>query len=177
MQLSTSTTPNPRPEFRLGPVEYEPLLYITQNMREKDRHEILATLYDMTHEEATELITQMTLDAATKMGIGWIGYRGDEPIAVLGMSMMHPNVSQVWMYATDRWPLVALSLTKFAKKTIIRLLKDSGTHRAQCFSIEGHDVAHDWLNMLGATEECVAPNYGRNGEAFHLFAWSEGRDF
>ena len=158
-------------------MEYEPLLYITQNMREKDRTEILATLYEMTTEESNELMTRITLDAANKMGIGWIGYRGDEPIAVLGMTMMHPNVAQVWMYATDSWPMVALSLTKFAKNTIIRLLKDSGTHRAQCFSIAGHEVAHRWLKMLGATEECVAPNYGRNGEAFHLFAWSEGRDF
>ena len=158
-------------------MEYEPLLYITHNMREKDRAEILSTLYEMTRAEATELITQMTLDASTKSGIGWIGYRGGEPIAVLGLTMMHPNVAQVWMYATDRWPLVALSLTKFAKKTIIPLLKDSKTHRAQCFSIEGHEVAHRWLKMLGATEECVAPNYGGNGEAFHLFAWSEGRDF
>lgn len=158
-------------------MEYEPLLYIVQNMREKDRYEILATLYEMETDEANELIARMTLDAATKMGIGWIGYRGDEPIAALGMSMMHPNVAQVWMFATDRWPLVALSLTKFAKKTIIRLLKDSGTHRAQCFSIESHGVAHRWLDMLGATEECEVPNYGRNGESFHLFAWSEGRNF
>ena len=161
----------------MGAVEYEPLLYITQNMREADRHELLATLYEMSDPEATELITQMTLDAANKRGIGWIGYYGDEPIAVLGMSMIHPNVAQVWMYATEGWPMVALSLTKFAKRTIIGLLKDSGTHRAQCLSIEGHDVAHRWLSMLGATEECVCPNYGRDGEAFHLFAWSEGRDF
>lgn len=158
-------------------MEYEPLLYIVQNMRELDRYEILATLYEMETDEANELITQMTLDSATKIGIGWIGYRGNEPIAVLGMSMMRPNVAQVWMFATDRWPLVALSLTKFAKKTIIPLLKDSRTHRAQCFSIEGHHVAHRWLDMLGATEECEVPNYGKNGESFHLFAWSEGRNF
>ena len=176
-QLSTLTTPKPLPEFRLGPVEYEPLLYIVQNMREVDRYEILATLYEMEPDETSQIITDRTFASATKMGIGWIGYRGDEPIAVLGMSMMHPNVSQVWMFATDRWPLVALSLTKFAKKTIIPLLKDSGTRRAQCFSIEGHNVAHDWLTMLGATEECEVPNYGKAGQSFHLFAWSEGRDF
>jgi hypothetical protein len=158
-------------------VEYEPLLYLTHNMRERDRKELLATLYEMTAPEATELITQITLDAANKQGIGWIAYHGAQPVAVLGMSMMHPNVAQVWMYATDGWPLVALSLTKFAKRTIIGLLKDSGTHRAQCLSIEGHDVAHRWLRMLGATEECVCPNYGRGGESFHMFAWSEGRDF
>ena len=177
MQLSTLTTPKPPPKFSLGQVEYEPLLYIVQNMCEKDRHEILATLNEMDADQINELITQTTLDAATKMGIGWIAYRGDEPIAVFGMSMIHLNVARVWMFATDRLPLVALSLTKFAKKTIIPLLQDSGIRRAQCFSIEGHAVAHDWLTMLGATEECEVPNYGKDGQSFHLFAWSEGRDF
>jgi hypothetical protein len=177
VQLSTSTTPSPPPKFSLGQVEYEPLLYIVQNMCEKDRHEILATLNEMDPGEANELITQTTLDAATKMGIGWIGYRGDEPIAVFGMSMIHSNVAQVWMFTTDRWPLVALSLTRFAKKTIIPLLQDSGIRRAQCFSMDTHTVAHRRLNMLGATEECNIPNYGKNGESFRLFAWSEGRDF
>lgn len=146
-------------------------------MRESDKYEILATLYEMETDEANELIAQMTLDAATKMGIGWIGYRGDEPVAALGLNIMHQGVAQVWMFATDHWPSVALSLTKFAKKTIIPLLKDLCIHRAQCFSIEGHAVAHDWISMLGATKECELKNYGKKGESFHLFAWSEGRDF
>lgn len=164
----------------LGPVEYEPLSYIVRNMREQDRAECFATCYPVLDDSPTsddELMIQRTFDAANRHGCGWIASFAGEPIAVIGISMMWPGVASVWMYATDSFDKVGLALTRWARKAIFQIMSDANIHRAQCWSLSAHDTAHRWLRHLGATEECVAPGYGRGGETFHLFGWSKGRDF
>lgn len=157
-------------------MEYGPLLYIIQNMRAADREEIFATHYD-TPEEDRDADYATLITYSVKRGVGWIIYSGREPVAVLGMDLMWPGVACVWMFATDSWLSVCLGLTRFARQTIIPLLNDAGIHRAQCWSQDGHGVAHRWLESLGATFETMVPGYGKNGEAFCLFAWVKGRDF
>jgi len=164
----------------LGPVEYEPLCYIVRNMRQLDRDEIFATHFPVASDSPLtddDLMIQQTYDAANRDGCGWIASINGEPVAVLGITLMWPGVASVWMYATDSWPKVALALTRWAKKAIFQIMRDANIHRSQCWSLSGHDIAHRWLRHLGAAEECVSPGYGRNGETFHLFAWSKGRDF
>jgi len=164
----------------LGPVEYEPLSYIVRNMRQIDRDEVFATGYPMPADSETsddELMVQQTYDAATRDGCGWVASLDGEPIAVIGITMLWPGVASVWMYATDSWEKIALALTRWARKAIFQIMSDANIHRAQCWSLSGHDTAHRWLRHLGASEECVSPGYGRDGETFHLFGWSKGRDF
>lgn len=164
----------------LGPVEYEPLTYIVGNMRALDRAEVFATSYPMPEDSDTSddgMMVRQSLDAATRRGIGFIAYCGSEPCAVIGLTMMWPGVASVWMYATDNFPKIALELTRWAKTAIYQAMTDANIHRAQCWSLSGHGVAHRWLRHMGATEECVSPGYGRGGETFHLFGWSKGRDF
>lgn len=164
----------------LGPAEYEPLAYIVRNMRQIDHDEVFATHYPMPPDSETtddELMVQQTYDAANRFGTGWVVSLNGEPIATIGITMLWPGVASVWMFATDSWPKIALELTRWARKAIFQIMSDANIHRAQCWSLSGHDTAHRWLRHLGATEECVSPGYGRNGETFHLFAWSKGRDF
>ena len=164
----------------LGPVEYESLSYIVCSMREADRAEVFANTYPMPADGPTsdnESMIQRTLDAATRGGIGFIAYAGEEPVAVIGMTMAWPGVVSVWMYATDNFPEIALGLTRWARTAIFQTMTDANIHRAQCWSLSGHEAAHRWLRHLGATEECVSPGYGRSGETFHLFGWAKGRDF
>lgn len=164
----------------LGPVEYETLSYIVRNMRQIDRDEVFALSYPMGPDNMTtddELMVNITFDAANNEGCGFVASLDGEPIAVIGMSMMWPGVASVWMFATDSWPKIALALTRWAKKAIFQIMSDANIHRAQCWSLSGHDIAHRWLRHLGATEECASPNYGRAGETFHLFGWSKGRNF
>jgi hypothetical protein len=166
--------------MQLSMVEYEPLFYIVRNMRALDRDEIFATSFPMPADEAMtddDMLVQRTYDAANRYGCGWIASMNGEPIAVLGMTMLWPGVASVWMFSTDSWPKVALALTRWAKKAIFQIMSDARIHRSQCWSLSGHDTAHRWLRHLGATKECDSPGYGRNGETFHLFAWSQGRDF
>lgn len=164
----------------LSSVEYEPLAYIVRNMRQIDREEVFATSYPMPPDGDTsddELMIQQTYDAANRNGCGWIAGINGEPIAVIGITMLWPGVASVWMYSTDSFEKIGLALTRWAKKAIFQIMSDANIHRAQCWSLSGHDGAHRWLRHLGATEECSSPGYGRDGQAFHLFGWSKGRDF
>lgn len=156
-------------------MEYGPLLFVIQNMRARDREEIFATHHDY-GDEQDAVYAQLIMHAA-KHGIAWIAYSGREPVAVLGLDLMWPGVGSVWMFATDGWLSVCLGLTRFVRRSIVPLLTDANLHRIQCWSQDGHSIAHRWLESLGATFETMVPGYGRNGEAFCLFAWAKGRDF
>lgn len=144
-------------------------------MRAADREEIFALHYD--YEEDADLIYTSAILASAEKSVAWIAYNGTEPVAALGMNLLWPGVASVWMFATDGWLSVCFGLTKFAKRTIIPLLQDAEIHRAHCWSQDSHHVSHRWLERLGATHETMVPGYGKNGEAFCLFAWVKGRDF
>lgn len=144
-------------------------------MRAADREEIFATHFDL-GSESDSVYAEIILQSASS-GIAWIAYNGLKPVAVLGMNLIWPGVASVWMFATNQWLSVCLSLTKFVKRQMIFVLKDAGIHRAQCWSQDSHDVAHRWLESLGATFETMVPCFGKNRESFCLFSWTEGRDF
>lgn len=85
---------------------------------------------------------------------------------------MWPGVWGVWMFATDRFPEIGLFTTKFIKKNIISALIPVA-HRAQCYSAESHTEAHKWLEVLGARKEAVLKDYGKEGQTFYLYRWSQ----
>ena len=150
--------------MRLAKINHSDLLYVADNMREWDKREVFATRWD---DDASELC-----DAIISGGeFGWIAGQ-DLPVAAFGAIPTWQGNWQVWMFATDRWPEVALGVTRFIKKVMIPALEESGCHRAECRSMEGHDVAHRWLESLGAYKESELPHYGRNGETFYLYRWT-----
>jgi hypothetical protein len=150
----------------LEPLSYENVLHIARNMRSADKEEIYATRWseqpeDLAHDAM--LIPQMC----------WTAHRDGRPIAAFGAIPMHPGVWSVWMFSTDEWPLVAITVTKHILKRMIPSIirRNEGFQRAECKSHYLHNVAHRWLEYLGATNESTAYKYGKNGEKFYVFAW------
>lgn len=140
------------------------VLYIVYNMREADRREIYATRFS---ENPDELAT-----AAMGWGrFGWVAHYQDRPVAYIGAGVMWPGVWSVWMFATDDFPRIGLPLTKFVKRSMIPAIREAGAHLAMCWSIEGHDHAHRWLQCLGAVPGHPMTGYGKNGETFIPFTW------
>lgn len=150
--------------MRLARINHSDLLYVADNMREWDRREVFATRWD---DNAAELVDVIMAGGE----FGWVAGE-DLPIAAFGAVPTWQGNWQVWMFATDRWPEVALGVTRFIKKVMIPALEEAGCHRAECRSMEGHEVAHKWLESLGADKESELPNYGRNGETFYLYRWT-----
>lgn len=152
--------------MRLAKVNRTDLEFIAVNMRQRDKDEIYATRWSDNPIDLTEAIM---------LGgeFGWVSGTDDgTPVAAFGAVPAWEGVWEVWMMATDRWPEVALSTTKFIKRVVIPALEKSGYHRLQCRSLSTHHVAHKWLETLGAYKESDIYNYGRRGEAFVMYCWT-----
>jgi hypothetical protein len=141
--------------------------YVTHRLREDDLREVMATRW-------TDDPVALTSDIMSNGEFGWIAGTEDRvPVAAFGAIPVWNGVWEVWLIATEDWPKVALGVTKFIKKTMIPAMREAGVHRAQCRSIEGHETAHRWLEFLGAHRESTMPKFGRDGETFHLYCWTE----
>jgi hypothetical protein len=143
---------------------YGNMLWITSRMREADREEIYATRWDSNPK-------LLATDALTFPAMTWIAADDNEPVAAGGAIPLHPGVWSMWMFATDKWRNVALGATKHAKRVLIPKLREGGAHRLECKSHSRHDVAHKWLEMLGAKPESTLVGYGKQEENFILFTW------
>jgi hypothetical protein len=143
---------------------FDDVLRVAETMRAADRREVFATRWD---EDAVRLAAE----AVNYSSFAWVArYRG-EPAAAFGAFEESPHVFNVWMFATDRWRKVASTVTRHIEAVAIPALLAAGANRAHCKSIDGYATAHAWLRRLGAARESVQPGIGKNGEAFHVFAW------
>lgn len=144
---------------------YSELRFVAQNMRAADRKEIFATMWN----DDPDMLSKNCLN--TSAGMSWTMGK-NVPIAAVGAFPCWPGVWSVWMFATDRFPEVGLSMTKFIKKRMIPAIWNHA-HRAQCHSIYDHADAHKWLESLGAQRESVLKAYGKGGEDFYCYTWSK----
>lgn len=139
------------------PLSYDGVLHVARNLREWDRKEIFACSW---HDKPDELAKRcMQLHT-----FSWL-VRDELPTCVIGGVPMWPNVWSMWMYATDDFPRVATSVSKFAKRVIIPKLWASKAHRLECYSLEGNP-SQTWLEWLGFQRAGVMRNYGKNRETF-----------
>lgn len=139
------------------------VMYVAHHMRDMDRKEIFATRF-------SDDPDQLAMDVMRWGPTWWVA--GDvKAIAVIGATEVWPGVWSVGMFATDDFHRIGKPLTKWVRKCMIPHIKSLGIHRGECRSIEGHDSAHRWLEMLGAKREGELKKYGKNGETFFTYVW------
>lgn len=148
----------------LGPINFDEVLFVVRNMRAWDKREIYATRWN---DDPVELAGDVALCGR----FGWIAGILGVPVAVVGAAPVHSGVWSAFMFATDDFRQISLSLTKFAKRVMIPALVATGAHRAECLSLAGHTDAHRWLESLGAKPEGVAAGFGRGREDFVRYVW------
>lgn len=142
---------------------HEDALYVVKNMREDDRREVFATRwndcdYDLAH------------SCANQPGVKWVALLDGEPVAIGGVSIHQPGIGQAWLMGTDKLPQAGLTLTRYCKDVVDKLMNDeSGLHRVQAHSAAFHTLAHDWLMAVGLDQRVELPRYGKAGEDFILF--------
>lgn len=149
--------------------EYDDIYFVAQNMRAKDKEEIYATrAQDDCNAES--MADQLSFSAKSGMAFTAFNKQG-EPVCVFGAVETWPKVWSVFMFATDEFKTVAKEVTKFIKYALINMITNTGAHRASCMSLDTHKDAHNWLKVLGASQEYVAKKFGKNGEDFYCFTW------
>jgi hypothetical protein len=143
----------------------ELVLPVAQNMREWDRREIFATRFD--NDPAALAANALQLGP-----IAWVSGLGDTPIAAFGCAQMWPGMFSMWLFATDDFGRIGISMTKLIVRSIVPMLFEAGAHRLEARSMEGHDDAQRWLEVIGAKREGgPLKSFGRNGEDFHTYTW------
>jgi hypothetical protein len=99
----------------------------------------------------------------------------DTPVAIGAVIENRPNVATLFFFATDDFRSVARGLTRWIKTELFAELMKAGV-RIECWSMDGHDVAHRWIEHLGLVRRYTDPGFGKNGEAFVLFTWIPDAD-
>lgn len=160
--------------MRLADIDLISAVYVCRELRAADVRELEATRWAALNPD--ELAVQIVQQWAPA-GYAWSVFGDDgKPAAVFGATQPWPNMFSAWMLATDAFPAVGLPLTKFVKSVFIPHLIERGALRVEARSIDGHDRAHRWLRLLGATVESRMAGYGRAGEDFLVFTLPLARD-
>ena len=151
----------------LVPAIYADVVFIARRMRKLDAEEIFPLTWTGKPEDLAA--------SCVAGGISTVALSGDVPVAAWGAREIRPCFWNVWMFATDRWPEVALSVTRHINREMMPAMIDAGAVRADCWSMEGHDVAHRWLELLGAVREASLEDYGAGRKVFHCYSWTKSR--
>lgn len=151
--------------MRLDPATDEQIRDIALRMRDSDFREFSAVAEAETR---TELAEQLTARYGGRDDMICAGL--ERPIAVGSMVLARPGVATLLFFATDDFRKIALPLTRWIKWELFPRYREAGVHRVECVSIEGHDAAHRWIEMLGLRREATMPGYGKGRETFHQFA-------
>lgn len=101
-----------------------------------------------------------------------VGHDWDGPVCVGGTIELRPNVVSLLFFANDRFPGIALPITRFIARNLFPKLRERGVHRIEAVSLAANSHAHNWLNTIGLKPETgLLRGYGKGGEAYIQFSW------
>jgi len=151
------------------PATYSDVVFIARRIRALDAEEIFPLMPNPTPEN-------LAMGSVQAGDLAFVALADDgEPVAAFGAAWKRPLIYSVWMYATDRWMDVALSVTRHIRRVMMPEMIDSGAVRAECWTIETHEPAHRWLEVLGARREATVEDYGPLRKKYHCYSWTRTR--
>lgn len=145
------------------------MTYIGANLREEDRREIFCQLPEGTTGSAMAAGVTTVVPAS----FTWVALVDGQPAAAFGFQPWTVPVWIAWAWGTRHLKKAMPAITRWCWQQEDRLL-EIGVRRLEARSIAGHTQAHRWLEQLGCKRVCDLPDHGRNGELFHLYAWTIG---
>lgn len=153
--------------MRVETATVEDVVDVAYRMRERDYLEFTA-LSDT--DSPAELARRLGARYG-RSGQAICAHHDDKPVAIGEMVIARPGVATLMFFATDDFPKIAISATRFIKWELFPRYREHGIHRIEAVSLEGYDETHRWLQTLGLAQEAVMPGYGRRAETFRQFAW------
>lgn len=139
--------------------------FVAAHMRDADRREIYCQRAD---DNARAMAVTMTYTSPVHC---YAAFEEGSPVAVFGAGELHPNMWTAWAFGTPRMRRAIPAVSRHIRNEMIPAILEAGAYRCEVRSIIDHDIAHRWLEGLGAVRESKLPGYGKNGEDFVLFAW------
>lgn len=156
--------------MKIEPATRQDVFDVALNMRNRDFDEFSAVSFCETRAELAASLSERYGDRGDVM-CGWFD---GVPTCIGGTVEGRPNVVTLLFFATDEFPKIALPITRWITKQLFPRLRQSGVHRIEAVSLDGYEQTHDWLRTLGLSPEAGPMHgYGKAGEAYVQFAWSE----
>lgn len=147
-----------------SPLRREALEFIVKNMRAASRHETFACRDNDSEEKLIEELLAIKSDYQWSFGL-------DEPIYAGGIYEDKPGHWVSWAVSTDRFPEIAIPLTKAIRRDILLPLLDRGFTVLETCGLGGYPDIARWMKFLGAKQYGTAHGYGKNGEDVILYRW------
>ena len=144
---------------------YTDVVYVARRMRTIDRKEMYAFDRAVDPERMARRLVEWSR-------FQWCAHLGWEPVAIISAVEEMPTQWRVGMFASDRWPRVALNCTLFFRQVVYPTLEALGCNRAECRSLISHTDAHRWLELLGAKREGIVTDVGLSRDTYVQFAWT-----
>lgn len=155
----------------------EDIFWVVHRMRVPDAAEQFASRFIDDSRQGREQLAGELIQAAP-IAIKHYALCADDgtAIALVGAFLHAPGVAAINQVATDRWPEIALSATKFYRRQFIPHVLAPNVRLAECLIAANNETTLRWFDSLGFTVVSVALPYGKNGERFVLTAWLAGDD-
>lgn len=139
------------------------LSYIAANLRPEDHAECECQFDDWS--PASLALTAM-------QGHAYVVELDGNPEAAFGAAQVRGGLFIAWSWGTKRMRRCVPRITQFFYEVLGPDVAAQGAHRVEARALASNELALRWLKRLGATERCLLPGYGKNGEDFILFDWT-----
>lgn len=149
----------------ISPLALGPVAFVAHNIRDEDWAEARAT-------RADEHKMRLAVDVVKRWGPTGAVLGFDHPVCVVGATQRWPNVWTAWMFATDEFPSIAKSVTRYVKDVLLPTVRNVGMVRADAKSLASHVAAHRWMEITGARFDVKLERFGKNGEDFVQYRWT-----
>jgi hypothetical protein len=151
--------------LEVKPLDYETVLYLCKNLRQKAREEAFASGWDGDEEKLAETMFRV----GKEFGISGSFER---PFYCGGPVEVYPGAYQFWSLASDEFGKGMLSVTKYIRRVMLPNIWQRGGWRVEARLIAGDTEVTKWMALLGAKLEKTDEKKGKNGEDFLIYVWS-----
>lgn len=152
--------------MKVFPARPEIIRHVALHMRDRDVEEFSAVSDYDDRESLAAALEQRYAGREDVLAFG----DDTGPVAVGGVLGLRPGSGGLLFFATDRFPAVALPLTRAFRRVYLPAAAAEGIHRIEAVSIATHEDAHRWLGVLGLRFEAAHPGYGKRGQTFFTYA-------
>jgi hypothetical protein len=149
--------------LRIIPATLRDLSYIAANLRPEDRAEIDCQL---------DHWSPALLALTALQGFAYVAELDGNPEAGFGAAEQRSGLWIAWSWGTRRMRRCVPGITRFFHDVLGPQVAARGAWRVEARALAENELALRWLGRLGATQRCLLPGYGRNGEDFFLYDWT-----
>jgi hypothetical protein len=156
----------------ISPACLRDVSFIGAHMRPHDVRELMAQCPDdLTPQGAAVMCLELS-----QPDTAFVAYDRDRsPIAAYGFApTFNPVVWNAWAFGTNGIRRAIPEISEHGLTVLFPyFFRKYRPKRVEIRSISDHDIAHRWLTGLGATHEATLTRYGKNGEDFELYVWTD----